>query len=259
MPDNSLTTGTPQFSTAEYAGAGGPDACKSCGQPIGNEYYRVNTALACPACAKKAEAGAPKDTHARFVRGVTFGGVGAILGLALYSVVGIATGLVIGYVALAVGYIVAKAIKMGSNGMGGRRYQIAAALLTYAAVSLSAVPIGIASYVKARSAAPPVAITQPSQNSENGAGAADDQTGSQSLEQAAPSVPPARPRHATSRWVLARRLLVLGLISPLYDLWLDGPTFGPLIGLLILFIGIRIAWQMTAAGPTAAVIGPFKK
>ena len=36
-----------------------------------------------------------------------------------------------------------KAIMKGTNGIGGRRYQIAAVALTYAAVSLSAIPIGI--------------------------------------------------------------------------------------------------------------------
>jgi predicted outer membrane lipoprotein len=55
-----------------------------------------------------------------------FGVGGAILGLILYSAFGIITGLEIGYLPLAVGYIVGKAVGMGSGGVGGRRYQIAA-------------------------------------------------------------------------------------------------------------------------------------
>jgi hypothetical protein len=62
----------------------------------------------------------------------------------LYAAFGIITGLVIGYLSLAVGYIVGKAILFGSGGIGGRRYQIAAALLTYVAVSIAAIPMGIA-------------------------------------------------------------------------------------------------------------------
>lgn len=61
--------------------------------------------------------------------------------MALYSAFTILTHIEIGYVSLAVGFIVAKAMMMGSNGVGGRKYQITAVLLTYAAVSLSALPI----------------------------------------------------------------------------------------------------------------------
>jgi hypothetical protein len=255
MPDKSLTSGAPQFSTAEYASNNATDSCKSCGQPIGAEYYRINTALACPNCANRAAAGVPKDTHAMFVRGLTFGVGGAVLGLALYAVVGIVTGLVIGYVALAVGYIVARAIKMGSSGMGGRRYQIAAALLTYGAVSMAAVPMEIAHYMKARSAKPPVTISRSSPSPGNGTAAASATGGSQE----APSPAPVHPKRTIGIGRFAGRLAIAGLISPFYYLWQDGPTFGPLIGLLILFVGIRIAWQMTAAAPTTSVIGPFAK
>jgi hypothetical protein len=54
------------------------------------------------------------------------------------------THLYLGYVALAVGWLVAKAMMMGSRGVGGIRYQIAAMTLTYAAISLASVPILIA-------------------------------------------------------------------------------------------------------------------
>jgi hypothetical protein len=71
-------------------------------------------------------------------------GIGAaVAGLILYATFAIATGIVIGYVSLAVGWMVGKAILKGSGGVGGRRYRITAALLTYAAVSMAAVPIWI--------------------------------------------------------------------------------------------------------------------
>jgi hypothetical protein len=151
MSDSAFSSGTPQFSTAEYASKGGADRCKSCNQPIGGTYYRVNGALACPTCAQRVAGSLPKGSHTAFLRSVTFGIGGAILGLAIYAIFEILTG-IIGYVALAVGYIVARAIKMRSHGIGGRRYQIAGAALTYAAVSLAAIPVGITQYVKARDA-----------------------------------------------------------------------------------------------------------
>ena len=129
MPDN-LTNPSPQFSTAEYAATPGSERCKSCNQTLGSQYYRVNGALTCAYCAEQTKLRLPVDTHSTFVRGLVFGIGGAIVGLVIYSAFGIITGLVIGYVSLAVGYIVGKAMMKGSNGIGGRRYQIAAVLLT---------------------------------------------------------------------------------------------------------------------------------
>lgn len=55
----------------------------------------------------------------------------------------IVTGLSIGFVSLAVGYLVGvgAAMKKGAGGYGGRKCRIVAALLTYVAVSMAAVPI----------------------------------------------------------------------------------------------------------------------
>jgi hypothetical protein len=112
------TDSTPQFATAEYKSTAG-EVCKSCNQPISGTYYRVNGALACDRCFGELKGQLPRDTHANFVRGIVFGIGGAILGLILYSVFGIVTGMVLGLVSLAVGYIVGKAIKTGSSGIGG--------------------------------------------------------------------------------------------------------------------------------------------
>jgi len=90
----------------------------------------------------------PKGYACSFVRGLVFGFGGAILGLILYSGFSIITGIAIGYVSLAVGWIIAKAIKVGSCGIGGRRYQVAAAALTYAAVSMAAIPIYVSQAIK---------------------------------------------------------------------------------------------------------------
>jgi hypothetical protein len=238
MADDSFTKSAPQFSTAEYAAQPGVDRCRTCSQPIVGSYYRVNGALTCPGCARLAEASLPKDRHAAFVRGVLFGVGGAILGLILYAAFGIITGLVIGYVSLAVGYIVGKAIKLGSRGMGGRRYQIAAAILTYAAVSMAAVPMGVAQYIKAhpRGEATSESVQAPS---------ADDAADVQQT--------PARAKPAFGVGQALLGLAILGLGSPF--LALQEPLQG-LIGLVILFVGIRIAWKLTA-GTSMSVDGPF--
>jgi hypothetical protein len=180
--DENTGGGVPQFATAEYGG--------------------------------DATAQFPIDSHAAFVRSLLFGIGAAILGLVLYVAFAIGTGLVIGFVSLAVGFMVGKAMILGSGGVRGRRYQIAAVLLTYMAVSLSAVPIAISQQLKHRGDHTAQTITQ-------------DQ------------VAKPQPSAAEAIGVLA----LLGLASPFMEL--ADPLHG-LIGLVILFVGIRIAWQLTA-------------
>ncbi len=231
---------TPQFGTAEYQEQAGIDRCKTCNQPLAGAYYRVSGALTCQVCAQRIAAQLQPDTHNAFVRGVVFGIGGALVGLILYSSIGIMTGLEIGYMSLAVGYIVARAIMMGSSGIGGRRYQIAAVILTYMAVSLSAVPIAL--YQLSKQPAP---STQQSQTR----GAANESAASSASS--APSAPSQAP--AMSFAAALGYLALLGLASPLLNL-LD-PLHG-LIGLVILFVGLQIAWRSTV-GTRIPIMGPF--
>ncbi|MHB8813321.1 MAG: hypothetical protein ACYDAE_08635, partial [Steroidobacteraceae bacterium] len=140
----------------------------------------------------------------------------------LYVIFALATGLIIGWVSLAVGYIVGKAMHMGSGGVGGRRYQVVAVLLTYFAVSMSAVPI---------------AIEQSRMHDQAQVQAADNTT---------------QPSARISGKAIAVLALV-GIASPLLDL--RDPVQG-LIGLVILFVGIRFAWRFTA-GRTLNISGPY--
>jgi hypothetical protein len=242
MSDNSLTNPTPQFGTAEYPTKPGEQVCKSCRQQITGSYYRINGMLACAGCKEKVERGRPKDSHSAFVRGMLFGVGGAMIGLILYSTFAIVTGLVIGFVSLAVGYIVGKAILMGSKGIGGRRYQIAAVLLTYLAVSMAAIPIGISQAIKEGRLNKPAHSQQSSTDSSSSA--------------ANTSAPTAEDSSAKPRMSLGGVLLTLaflGIASPFLEL---GSGAQGLIGLVILFVGVQIAWKLTA-GPRMEILGPF--
>jgi hypothetical protein len=230
----------PQFSTAEYAHIPGTERCRICGNVVAGEYFRVNSQMACGKCAAEAREGQPSDSHAAFARALMFGAGAAVLGLILYSTVEIVTGWSIGYLALAVGWLVAKGMMKGSNGMGGRRYQIAAVLLTYASISLSAVPVGISYAIK--NAKP--AQTQKADNGGDSAIVTDDAAKAQS---AGPTIKP-------SMGKLLGQLLLYGLASPFLEL--QNPGSG-LIGLVILFVGLSIAFRMTAAKPLE-VDGPYR-
>lgn len=240
-----MTDNAPQFGIAEYPSSSGKDICKSCNQPVVGRYYRVNGALACERCTEQLESQLPKDSHAAFVRGLLFGVGGAILGLILYSGFGIITGLEIGYISLAVGYIVGKAMRLGSSGIGGRRYQITAVILTYAAVSMSAIPIGISQYAKEKKNQPQTQVQK--------APAAQESV-NPSTEPGTSPAPAERPPKAKVRLGAALAgLALLGLASPFLEL--QDPVHG-IIGLVILLVGIRIAWQLTAS-PKIDIIGPF--
>jgi len=164
--------------------------------------------MACEGCVLQLQQQLPKDSHAAYVRGMLFGLGAAILGLIGYAGFTIVTHLYVGYVAFAVGWLVGKAMMLGSNGKGGRRYQIAAVAYTYAAVSLAAIPIALSGH-------------------------------DVSVSSLIAQLP---------------RLLLLGLASPFLEL--QNLVFG-VIGLIILMVGIRIAWQITAGSLKADIQGPY--
>lgn len=215
----------PQFATAEYPAQRGAAPCKVCGKSITGPYFRANGVLVCGTCVQRIRDQTPVDSHLAFVRGICFGLGGAILGLALYAGFAVATGWIVGFVSLAVGYIVGKAMAFGSGGVGGRRYQVAAVLLTYMAVSMAAVPIAISQQMKQASA----------------------QQHAQASNPAIVAQPKMHPLKALGV------LTLIGLASPFLDL--ANPAHG-LISLIILFVGIRIAWRLTA-GRTVNIVGPL--
>jgi uncharacterized protein (DUF983 family) len=214
---------TPQFATAEYSPNSPSMQCAVCRQAIVGSYFQLKGAPVCAACTEKVRAEIPRDSHAAFVRALLFGVAGAIIGFALYVTFALATGLIIGWVSLAVGYIVGKAMHMGSRGVGGRRYQVVAVLLTYFAVAFSAVPIALEqSRVHHQSQAQAVA------------------------DSPQPRVP----------MTIGKTIAVLawvGIAAPFLDL--QDPVHG-LIGLVILFVGIRFAWTFTARR-TVTITGPY--
>jgi len=239
MPDLNPPKSTPQFTTAEYSSTSQGDRCVSCNHPITTRYYRVNTRMACEACVQELERQQPKDSHAGYVRGLLFGFGAAIVGMIFYAGFTIVTGIYIGYVSLAVGWLVGKAIMLGSKGIGGRRYQIAAVALTYAAVSLAASPIAISYYVKTKPESQSIQLKQ--QHPSNSAAASQ------------PEETQPEPEH--SKGALLLRLLALGLASPFLEL--QDPFHG-IIGLIILMVGIRIAWQITVGSRRADIQGPYE-
>lgn len=248
---------SPQFGTAEYLGKPGNDHCQFCHQPMAGNYYRINNAMACAGCAEKMRGALATDTHSAYMRALLYGIGAALAGMILYAVFEIATGLIIGYVSLAVGWMVGTAMMKGSNGVGGRRYQITAVLLTYTAVSMAAVPVWIHYGNKHRQQQQEQIQRQQTHGQQTQEQLEEEQRQleAESGQQPLPPAPrPVQPRMSFGAW-LARAALI-GLASPFLEVWGGGVTFGWLIGLVILFVGMKIAAKLTGGRPLE-IYGPF--
>jgi len=214
-------------------------------------------------CAQAAKNAVSNDTNPTFLRAFLFGASAAVLGLVLYTTFGILVGVVAAYLSLGVGYLVGKAMMMGSRGVGGRRYQVMAVLLTYAAVTLSAVPISVGYQIRHE----PAAVREmPWQMSggreERAAKSADaDRELQQEFGNSAASEPNIAENGRVSAGMQPRRnvaaalgyVVLIGLASPLLQL---RDLVHGIIGLIILLVGICIAWRLTEAKPVQ-IVGPF--
>jgi hypothetical protein len=139
-----------RFVPQEYAPGPQAPRCSLCTTSIYLEYYRVNGKLACSKCGVAARSGGALANATAYSQGLISGLGAAGLGMVLYAAFTIVTHFYLGYVAVAVGWMIGKGIMKGSKGFGGPKYQITAAVLTYAAISLAAIPIRVEAFSAAR-------------------------------------------------------------------------------------------------------------
>lgn len=232
----SSTTPPLNFDRARFAGdPPASERCAFCGRGVPAEYFRVGPRIACPVCAENARNLIPSDTQRSYTRALLFGAVAAVVACTIFSIVQMY--FMIGYVALGVGWLIGKAMKAGSRGRGGRRYQVTAAILTYVAISLSFIPLLYKASTQYRT-------THSVSSSAPSAG----NTSSNSAAHPAKKSP--------APIALGVLLLVgLGLISPVIKFFLSIPL--GLFGLLWLFLGIQAAWR-TTVGTIIPLEGPFR-
>jgi len=130
-----------QFDRAEPTGGPAGSTCGACSRSISDTYFEVNGQVLCPSCRNIVED--------QWKRGGSAGRFGKALGLGLLAMVACSiawyavlklTNSQWGILAVVVGLVVGSAIKKGSNGRGGWRYQTLAIFLTYTAIVSSYVP-----------------------------------------------------------------------------------------------------------------------
>ena len=132
-----------QFDRAEFEQpAPTSPVCAVCGQAVWSVYDAVNGRVLCERCKTDLELNANQGSRAgRFLRAAAYGlGAGAV-GAGVWYAVRATTGYELGLIAIGVGLFVGGAVRKGSNGRGGWRYQALAMFLTYASIVSTYVPV----------------------------------------------------------------------------------------------------------------------
>ena len=234
-PDNLPPPEELQFRRAQPIGAD-VKACIVCKQPIAGDYYHANGNILCPQCKERINAHQQPPPHTSLLRAALYGGAAALAGCAIYATVAITTGLEIGLVAILIGYMVGKAIRYASRGLGGRPQQILAVALTYFAITTSYIPVFVYQASKARSVA----------------------TSNHAADQSAKTPEPrvtTEPRMLPARAMLI--VLALAAAAPFIALFEGSNIISGLISLFIIFIGLRQAWALTARREIV-ITGPYQ-
>jgi hypothetical protein len=235
-------TGSPlQFDTARPANvsAASPTAadvtCVVCGQTIADEYYDVNAQPACRRCKQQlADLGETPKGFGAFSKAALFGVAAAILGAIVYYAVVAITNFEIGIVAIAIGYMVGYAVRVGASHRGGRRFQVLAIVLTYWAVGLAYTPLVFKAIAEVKK---PAAIS--------------------AAQPAAPATPPAPDDSGCGMSLVLALAVLFAMPFGLPVLAVIGGLPGSLISGAIIAFGMQQAWRMTGA-PQFVITGPYR-
>ena len=249
------------------AASGGSVVCSKCNAPIRMYYYHVDGETACSTCKGSIERarGGPGKSGPGMLKAVLYGLGAAIAGAMIYYAVMEYLDLEIGVVAILIGFMVGYAIRNATAGQGGRKFQILAAGLTYFAVALAYAPFSLRGGTE--SGQESAVADSTGADSEELALAAtdvdadvlDEETAVDS--EAAAAAPTSETSAEPEQLGAAQVALGVGggllfvLLLPIVVIIGSMPS--GLISALIIGIGIRQAWTMTAGGHML-ITGPFK-
>jgi hypothetical protein len=237
------------------------NVCADCQKPIAQYYFEANGRVLCAACKGKLEralAGDGTSRAGRITKALAYGFGAALLGAAIWFGVAVAFNLEIGLVAILIGFMVGKAVRAGSADRGGRRYQVAAALLTYLSVAMSYGALGIREMVNGQptmeaSADSTAARATAGATSATPAAVADDAEAGDAV--AADTTTAGANAEAPSFAKAIAFMLGFMFLLPIVANVASMP--GGIIGLAILAFGIHQAWQMNAAAQLS-ITGPHR-
>lgn len=257
-----------QFDRAVHAQS--PDAttdagltCSACGTALTTHYFHVAEQPTCTKCKAAVEQANMRVTMQSrragvMLRAVALGLGAAIVGAILYYAVIAITGWEIGLVAIVIGFMVGAAVRRGTGGVGGRRYQLLAVGLTYFAVGLAYAPLAFKGYMEGQAGKTALA------DSANVAQVSDSTAGRESVDSAAAAQSPNAVGQADAQSKLGAGghvALALGatflLVFALPLMYVLGSMPSGLISALIILFGMQQAWRMTAR-IAVPISGPYR-
>lgn len=235
----------PHFDVVEAVTPVGTAPCAECRAPIVDSYYEWDGKVICATCQPRIAAALTSARTGSMTRALGLGLVAAVLGAALYYGINAVTRREFAVTLILVGFAIGKAVRLGSGGRGGRRYQWLAAGLTYLAIASTYVPF-LTSGFGDRSPALALAASSSVTEGPSASGA----SAASSLPAAGvATIPSSRPTMAH-----LAALLLLATAAPM----LAG--FSNITGIAITIIAVLVAWRVnrplveTIAGPFQVVM-----
>ncbi len=140
LPDPPASVGDLQFRQAEFAEEPPKLSCAACQAAISGEYYQLGGVPVCGTCAQQWRALQQGPSQAELTRGALFASGAAIAGAVGMAVIASVTGFQFSIAAIGVGWLVGKAMRLGTNGFGSRHCQILSVALAYLGITLSSLP-----------------------------------------------------------------------------------------------------------------------
>jgi hypothetical protein len=242
--------------------------CVACKQPITEQYWSAGGAVLCERCKTAVEQGqqvAPDAVSraARFTRAVLLGIGAMLLGAGVWYAVARLANLEVGLIALLLGFLVGRAVFIGSGRRGGLRYQLLAVFLTYLGIGVAYAPFayeGIRDNLRAeadsiRHADSTQALLERPASELAGDEAAQEAARLDSIILAA-EAPAAKPETSVLTVVFGMAVIVVGILT-LPVIATVGGLPGSLISLLIYSFAIMQAWRMTGSA-RLEITGPFQ-
>jgi hypothetical protein len=262
-PSNPIDFSAP--ATSAPAAAASTAICTRCATTIGGYYYESAGAVYCPKCKHAAEnaAGAQSGGSGGMGRAALFGFGAAIVGAIGYWAFIKITDFDWALVSIAVGMLVATAIRKGNGNRGGRRFQFLAVALTYFAIGGAYAPFAIEGVIDGMkkgeaqhapaaaspAGARPEAATPAAAAEEVGDVAAATVAGASGESgKARPAAGATKEQPSVTKAVLFLLIGAVLLVIATPVVIIAGGFPGSIINVLIVGFALRRAWQMTDAG-----------
>ena len=225
--------------------------CVVCKTPVTTDYFHINGKTTCEGCKNRVVAATSVPKGAGTMgKALGLGLIAAIGGAALYYAVFKLTGWELSIVAIVIGYMVAWGVRKGSQGKGGRRFQVLAVTLTYLAIGLAYAPIALEGGLGHKEKSPTKVVGAVTDSARAGGAAPNDTivfTVGPSNSFATKGIPAA----------LLSFVMLFVFIFALPVVVVASSMPAGILSAIIILIGLRQAWHLTAA-PVYKISGPYR-